>query len=91
MARAYLEPLAARLRVFADGAKHGDPYWGASVRWIDRKTVDLGLVLSPPTPSQWRATCDIFAAEGCERILFFRWVDGEEVPHEIDLTKRKRK
>ena len=91
MTRAKLEPLAARLRVFADGATYGDTYWGASVRWINRTTVDLGLVQKAPTPSQWRATCDLFAAEGCERILFWRWVDGEEVLHEVDLIKWKRK
>ena len=91
MAEADLEPLSARLRVWADGAEYGALYWGASVRWINRTTVDLGVVLQAPTPSQWRATEKIFASQGVEKILFMRFEDGEEVPHEIDLTKRKRK
>ena len=54
--KAAIESISGVIRVWHDGCVYGDPYeWVATVRWINRKTVEILGYTSRVTPSIWRA------------------------------------
>lgn len=89
MGKAAIEFLSAGLRYWLKD-DYGAPYqWCATVRWIDRFTVELILVMEPPTPDAWREVRHELAGLGVKEIKFCRIVDGVEEMHSLK-TKRKR-
>jgi hypothetical protein len=87
MARAHIEPLSGIIRVFGDHAKYGDPYqWAATVRWLDRETIEICGAMSAPTASEWRAIAKLMRSQSppLKRVLLKRIrPDGTEQVHEF--------
>lgn len=64
MAHAHIEPLSGIIRVFDDDAKYGEPYqWAATVRWLDRETIEICGAMAAPTPSEWRAIARLMRSQ----------------------------
>lgn len=89
--RAEIDPLVSVLRVFSKGREHGDAYeWSVTAQHIDRTTIELVGVISPPTFSQWRAVERCCREAGIETVVFYRMRRGEKVLHRRDLIKKSK-
>lgn len=86
---ASLEPIAAVVRVHAEGGRYGDQYtWAATVRWIDHETVEIVGVTKCPTPAEWRAIQRCMGEAGVKTIRFKRIKDGREQVHTVKTIFR---
>jgi len=75
--RADIEPLAAVVRVIPSGA-YGDPYtWSATLRWLDRYTVEVMGAMRAPRPSEWRAVRAALRKAEVRRVVWHR-ADGRD-------------
>jgi len=85
-----LEPLTSLIRVFPDGGRYGDPYtFCATLRHLDRKTVEIVGALRAPTPGEWRAIRTALAGAGITEATFVRIKDGVKSHHHIALAGNK--
>jgi hypothetical protein len=85
---ASLEHLASVIRVFPDGGEYGDPYtFCATIRHLDRETVEIVGALRSPTPSEWRAIRAALAKGGIIKAMFTRIKDGVRKNHTVLLEK----
>ena len=81
-----VEPIACAIRVFHDGAVYGDPYtWAATIRYIDRKTIEIIGITCAPKPSEWRAIVARMKCDGVSKIVFSRKRGGNDESHTIDV------
>ena len=87
MAHAEFEPHSGVVRVWLDDeAVYGDPMqWSASVRWIDRESIEITGVIGSPLPSVWRAINDECRQLGIKRILIVRYKVGKRSKHWVRI------
>jgi hypothetical protein len=76
MAHAEFEHLASLLRVWCDGERYGDPYWGVAVRWISPTEVELELQQQKLTREIYLAVMDACRNAGVNRILVRTFPNG---------------
>lgn len=84
---AHIESFAGVIRYWDnENAQHGDPYqWAASVRWVDRETIEIAGITQPPTPTIWRAVKEAAREHGLKQVLFVRYKDGTVRTRKIPL------
>ena len=67
-----IEPLTAVVRVIP-GGRYGDAYtWSATVRWLDRRAVEILGALRAPRPSEWRAVRNALRQAGVQAVIWRR-------------------
>ena len=77
--KALIEPIAAVLRVVHEGGDHGDTYsFAATVRWLDRHTVELCGAMRAPTFAEARALINSLREGGVRTILLRRYRKGRQ-------------
>lgn len=82
-----LQPLVSLIRIFPEGGQYGDPYtYCATIRHLDRETVEIIGALRAPTPSEWRAIRVALADAGVTKAMFMRIKDGIKSHHHIPLA-----
>ena len=82
-----LEPLVSLIRIFPDGGRYGDPYsYCATIRHLDRETVEIIGALRAPTPGEWRAIRVALAGAGITKATFMRIKDDIKSYHHIALA-----
>ncbi len=85
------EPLTSVLRVFADGARWGDPYvWSASIRYLDKETIEFLGILRAPKPSEWRVIIEECVKLDIKKVVFYRMKNGNKVKKELLVRSRKK-
>lgn len=90
---AEFEHLTSVLRVWDDDKKHGDPYWGVAVRWINQQDVEIMLQQQPLTPAIYRTVMQAMAKAGAQRLLIRTYptgADGPEVSRWRDVPSPTR-
>ena len=79
---AQVEWIAGVLRVWAPGKQYGDPYeFSASVRCIDRETVEIMGVVKAPTHDEVRVIINELLRLGIKRAVWTRMENGEAKKH----------
>ncbi len=90
--RLHVEPLTAVVRVYADGASRDnyDPYvWAVTLRYLDRKTVEMVGVTEPPSFEVWRTLKEQLHQFGIDTVVFKRRLrDGTLRTKRIDVRRR---
>lgn len=90
MAHAEVEWLVGSVRAFSQG-RHGDPFqFGATVKVIDKTTVELIAAKADMNEDIWRSLCDLFRDLGFKTIAFTRKNTGKDRRIEIDTTTYQR-
>ena len=75
---AEVEWVAGVIRVFSDGQAYGDPYeWAATVRAVNKTTVELLGVTVAPNMNQVRAMSKALVSLGFEYVVWDRIKDGK--------------
>jgi hypothetical protein len=75
--QAWLEPIAAVIRVGADGAGHGDAYhFAATVRFMAIDQVEVLGVDRAIAKADWRAMIECFRLSGIKKVFFTRIKNG---------------
>lgn len=74
--KASIEPISGVIRVWVDGCVYGDPYeWVATVRWLNRTTIEILGYTTKVTPSIWKAVIKECQRLGIEKILATSYKD----------------
>ena len=86
---AIIEPLAGVIRYWStNNPEYGDPYqWSATVRWVNRDTIEVMGVTQVPTTEVWRAVKDCARNIGVKYITFTRFKNGVRKTSTLKLTK----
>lgn len=81
MGKAQLEHVASVIRVWINSdAVHGDPYdWVATVRWINKATIEIMGITMSPNREIWAAVMNELLTYGVEEIVYYRYKDGQPV------------
>lgn len=76
--KAAIEPISGVIRVWMDGGVYGDPYeWVATVRWINRTSVEILGYTRRVTPGIWRAVSKECQKNGIEKVLAVSYHNGK--------------
>lgn len=87
-----IQHLSSVVRVWTqEGAKYGDPYdWAATIRWIDKETIEVLGVVKPVTKAMWEALTEAFAEMGIKKMLIVRHTGGKVRERWLDIKIRKQ-
>lgn len=75
---AEFEHISSLIRVWPEGQKYGDPYWGIAIRQINKYEVELLLQQQKITIDIWKAVIEVCKKEGIKRILAVTYPNGSE-------------
>ena len=85
-----MEPISSVIRVWQDGQKYGDAYeWVATIRWIDRNTIEILGYTKPVTPSIWKAVIREAQSMQIKTIIAKTYPEGAEGAAKIKTTKHR--
>lgn len=96
MAKAWLEPLSAVVRVGLDDSHHYDAYhFAASVRYIAIDSIEVvGVAKQGDGPgirkSDWEAMVKCFIENGIKKVLFKRIKNGIQRDKWLELKEREK-
>ena len=81
-----VEPISAVVRIWDNQSGYGAPYdWVATLRWVDKDTVEVIGTTTAPTRTQWKALVIKAKEIGVKRVLVTRCKHGILIKHYIEV------